>query len=299
MIHTGEETKAQIDVVLRSNPRNSPTQFYRVTLPSALAPSSQQTLSITYHTISAFTPLPSKINQQDKQYLLYVFSLYAPSAYPTQKQKTKIKFPSADIPDYTSEPERQGTVFTYGPFESLPAGAEQEASVRYEYTKPIVQATLLERDIEISQWGGNLATEERYWLTNKGAHLLTQFSRVTWAATQYYNPPTSALKELKVPLKVGSLNPYFTDDIGNVSTSRFRSNTREANLELKPRYPVFGGWKYSFRIGWDADLRKFLRKSKSGDGHVLKVPFLEGPKMSEGVSYERVDLRVILPEGAT
>lgn len=102
-----------------------------------------------------------------------------------------------------------------------------------------------------------------------------------------------------MPLKVGSLNPYFTDDIGNVSTSRFRSNVREANLELKPRYPVFGGWKYSFRVGWDANLHQFLRKSKSGDDYVLKVPFLEGPKMNEGISYEKVELRIILPEGAT
>ena len=134
---------------------------------------------------------------------------------------------------------------------------------------------------------------------NKGAQLEGFFSRVQWAVTQHYNPATSALRELKVPLKVGSLNPYFTDDIGNVSTSRFRSNVREANLELKPRYPVFGGWKYSFRIGYDANLNHFLRKLKLGDGYVLKVPFLEGPKMSEGVSYEKMELRVILPEGAT
>lgn len=277
----------------------SPTQFYRVTLPSPLAPSAQQTLAITYHVLSALLPLPATIQQQDKQYLLYTFSAYSPSAYLTSKQKTKVKFPTADIPDYTSEPERQGTVFTYGPYENIPAGSEQEASVRYEFTKPIIHATLLERDIEISQWGGNLASEERYWLVNKGALLADHFSRVTWASTQYYNPPTSALKMLTVPLKVGSLNPYFTDDIGNVSTSRYRTNLREALLELKPRYPVFGGWKYSFRIGWDADLKSYLRKVAKGNGHVLKVPFLEGPKMVEGVSYEKVDLRIILPEGAT
>lgn len=277
----------------------SPTQFYRVTLSSPLAPSAQQTLSITYHVLSALVPLPATIQQQEKQYLLHTFSTYAPSAYLTSKQKTKIKFPTTDIPDYTPEPERQGSTFTYGPYENTPAGSEQEASVRYEFTKPIIHATLLERDIEISQWGGNLASEERYWLANKGAHLANHFSRVTWASTQYYNPPTSALKMLTVPLKVGSLNPYFTDDIGNVSTSRFRSSKREALLEIKPRYPVFGGWKYSFRIGWDAELKSSLRKLAKGDGHVLKVPFLEGPKMGEGVSYEKVDLRVILPEGAT
>ena len=278
---------------------SSATQFYRVTLPTPLTPSAQQTLSIAYHLLSTLTPLPALINQEDKQYLLYTFSLFSPSAYSTANQKTKLKFPSADIPSFSGKPERQGSSFTYGPFADTPAGAEQEANVRYEFTKPLIHATLLERDIEVSHWGGNLAVEERYWLTNQGAHLATQFSRVKWAATQYYNPPTSALKALNVPLKVGSMNPYFTDDIGNVSTSRFRDSLREANLELKPRYPIFGGWKYSFRIGWDANLRSFLRSSKrESNTYVLRVPFLEGPKMSEGISYAKVQVRVILPEGA-
>jgi len=276
----------------------SPTQFYRITLSEPLKPSAQQTISISYHLLSSLTPLPATINQQDKQYLQYSFSTYAPSAYLTQKQKTKIKFPGVDIPDFTGEPERQGSTFTYGPFDNTPAGAVSAARVRYEYTKPVIHATLLKKDVEISHWGGNLATEERYWLTNKGATLANQFSRVVWQSTQYYNPPTSAIKSLNVPLQIGSLNPYFTDDIGNVSTSAFRSNSREANLELKPRYPIFGGWNFPFRIGWDANLRNSLRTVKGG-GYVLNVPFLEGPKMSEGVSYEKINLRVILPEGAT
>jgi oligosaccharyltransferase complex subunit alpha (ribophorin I) len=228
----------------------------------------------------------------------------------TEKQKTKIKFPNADIPDFTklpkelnadskADPEKQGSTFTYGPYNSIPAGAAQEVSVRYEFTKPLTYASLLERDIEVSHWGGNLASEERYWLQNRGAHLKNHFSRVDWQKSAYMNPATSALKALILPLHPGAVDPYFTDDIGNVSTSRFRPGMKEANLELKPRYPVFGGWKYSFRVGWNADLSQYLRKLAKGDGYVLKVPFLEGPRQPEGVQYARVNLRVILPEGAT
>ena len=298
-IPTGRIIQISTELLSKCPDILSSTQFYRITLPSPLPSNEQLTLSITYHVTSSLKPLPARIAQTDKQYFLYTFSLYAPSAYPTQKQKTKLKLPSVDIPDFTSTPERQGTSFTYGPYEEKPAGAEEEATVRYEFTKPIIHASLLERDIEISQWGGNLATEERYWLQNRGAHLSSQFSRVDWQMSQHYPVPTSALKELKIPLSVGSVDPYFIDDIGNVSTSRFRSNLREANLELKPRYPVFGGWKYSFRIGWNNNLQNFMRRTKDGTGYVLKVPFLEGPKMSEGVSYEKVVLSFILPEGAT
>lgn len=158
----------------------------------------------------------------------------------------------------------------------------------------------MERDVEVSHWGNNLASEERHWLTNRAAALKDHFSRVTHAQASYYNPPTSALKEMRYPLSIGSVDAYFIDDIGNVSTSRFRTNSREANLQITPRYPVFGGWNYSFKVGWNSDLSTFLRRGKGkSDSYVLKIPFLEGPKQAEGTEYERVVTRVVLPEGAT
>ncbi|KAG9238699.1 Ribophorin I [Amylocarpus encephaloides] len=285
----------------------SDTQFYRIKLPSPLAPKAQQTLGISFSYLSALTPLPASIAQQDKQFLVYEFSAYCPSSYVTLKQKTEVKFPTTNIPEYTilpggkgapESPQKQGAKFTYGSFSELPAGAVEVVKVRYEFTKPLIHVSRLERDIEVSHWGGNVAFEERYVMTNRAANLSKPFSRVEWASQQYYNPPTSAVKELKFPLRVGSLDPYFTDVIGNVSTSRFRSNKREANLEIKPRYPVFGGWNYPFRIGWNADLKKYLRQLNTGTGYVLNVPFLEGPKQPEGIEYEHIELRVILPEGA-
>lgn len=173
----------------------------------------------------------------------------------------------------------------------------EPVTVRFEFTKPVTHVSVLERDIEVSHWGGNVAFEERYTLYHRGANLSSLFNRVKWAQQQYYNPNSYALKEMRFPLRVGSADPYYTDAIGNVSTSKFRSNRREALLEIKPRYPVFGGWKYPFTIGWNSDAKNFLRKL-SGGSHVLNVPFLEGPKQVEGTEYERVQVQVILPEGA-
>lgn len=284
----------------------SDIQFYQVKLPTPLAAGKQITLGITYSYLSALHPLPASIAQADRQFLVYEFSAYAPSAYLTSKQKTEVKFPSTIVPEYTiipgangerESPQKQGAKFTYGSYAELPAGAVEPVKVRYEFTKPLIHISKLERDVEVSHWGGNVAFEERYTMTNRAANLSKKFNRVEWASAQYYNPATTAIKELKFPLKVGSLDPYFTDVIGNVSTSRFRSNKREANLEIKPRYPIFGGWNYPFRVGWDADIKKFLRKLNGG-GYVLNVPFLEGPKQPEGMEYEHIELRVILPEGA-
>ena len=285
-------------------------QYYQITLPEPLAPKQQLTLSITYWTLASLTPLPAAIGQTDKQYVLYTFSMYAPSAYKTQKQKTKLKLPTTDVPDATvideslnadgkKDPQKQGTSFTYGAYTDIEAGASSPISVRYEFTKPLTHSTLLERDVEVSHWGGNVAFEERHWLTNRAATLKDHFSRVAYQQSSYYNPPMAALKELRFPLAVGSADAYFVDDIGNVSTSRFRTGPREANLELKPRYPVFGGWKYSFKVGWNGDLSSFVRRVKgASDSFVLKVPFFDGPKQVEGLEYQRVVTRVILPEGA-
>jgi oligosaccharyltransferase complex subunit alpha (ribophorin I) len=279
-------------------------------LPEPLTPSAQLTLSIHYYFVNSLDPLPAAIEQDDKQYLTYSFSAYTPTPYTTENQKTKVKFPNTDIPEYTEtsdlkegpDPERQGSTLTYGPYKTADEhpSSIMPVTVRYEFTKPVIRCTLLERDIEVSHWGGNLAVEDRFWLQNDGASLLKQFSRVSYAMKIYTNAPSTAVKTLKFPLKPGSVDPYFTDDIGNVSTSKFRpgQGKRDGLLELRPRYPIYGDWKYSFKIGWNNALSSFLR-SAADQSYVLKVPFLEGPSAPEGVQYDKMDVRVILPEGAS
>ncbi|KAK2879380.1 hypothetical protein FQN49_000948 [Arthroderma sp. PD_2] len=290
---------------------SSSHQYYIVHLHQPLEPSSKLTLTLSYHLQSALTPVPAAIEQDDKQYLSFTFPQFVSSAYTTNKQKTTIKFRGTDIPDYTKtstlkseeDPKREGSTFTYGPYDmEVKPGTSAPITVRYEYTRPIVTCTRLERDIEISHWGGNLATEDRFWFRNDAAKLSKQFSRVEWTKKQFHNAPSVALNLIRVPLAPGSVDPYFIDDIGNVSTSRFlpSTETRPGLLDLRPRYPIFGDWKYSFKIGWNNPLSSVLRKQKSGSGesYVLRVPFIDGPKMPEGVQYQEVDIRIVLPEGA-
>lgn len=267
------------------------------------------TLGVSYYLLSALNPLPAAIEQDAKQYFGYSFSAYAPSAYFTDTQRTKVKFPNTDVPEYTktsglkiggsADPEKQGTVYSYGPYKTseIAPGTVEPITVRYEFTRPIITATLLERDVEVSHWGGNIAFEDRYWLQNNGAHLAKQFSRVAWSMKTLQNAPSAAISAIRLALRPGTVDPYFIDEIGNVSTSRFSPGrgTRGAVLDLRPRFPVFGGWKYSFKVGWNEDLSSFLRKA-TGDTYVLKVPFLDCFRMPEGVQYEKIEVRVILPE---
>ncbi|KAL7266986.1 dolichyl-diphosphooligosaccharide--protein glycosyltransferase subunit 1 [Rhizina undulata] len=286
----------------------SDTQYYRILISPPIGLGASSTIQINLATTEQLSPVPAEINQGDKQFLQWTGSQYFPSAYSTQKQKTKLKLPNNEVPDFTKlspkkdgteDPTKSGSQFTFGPYKVVTPEDKggESVSVRFDYTAPVIRMDRMERDIEVSHWGGNLAIEERYWMTNIGAKLKNHFSRVSWAASSYYKPATAAIKDLTFPLQVGAKDPYFTDEIGNVSTSRFRSNFREANLELRPRYPVFGGWNYSFVVGWNHELKDFLRTQSNGEDFVLKVPFLEGPK--ESVTYGELEVTVILPEGAT
>jgi oligosaccharyltransferase complex subunit alpha (ribophorin I) len=110
------------------------------------------------------------------------------------------------------------------------------------------------------------------------------------------------LSEITLRLPPSAHSVYYYDVIGNVSTSHFRSGQPaigkkrvvDSTLEIRPRYPVLGGWNYSFTVGWDMPLAENLRTD--GDREVLEVPFLTPLK---GVVVDEEELTIILPEGAT
>lgn len=259
-------------------------------------------MEIKYALINSVTPDPATVAQNDKQYLTHSLPQYAPAAYPSKKQKTKIIFPTDDVPEYTKlnseDPTKAGKSLTYGPYEDIAPGTTGKSlDLRWEFTFPLITAVKLERDLEVSHWGGNLATEERYWLWNKGAQFTGQFSRAKWAATAYYSPPTTAIRSLSFTIHPNPEGVYYTDEIGNITTSKFKSTSKEYLLDLRPRFPVFGNWNNSFTIGYNHDLGTFLHRAATGGKFILKVPFLEGP--AEPMVIDEAVVRVILPEGAS
>jgi oligosaccharyltransferase complex subunit alpha (ribophorin I) len=104
-------------------------------------------------------------------------------------------------------------------------------------------------------------------------------------------------------------SPYFIDEVGNVSTSRFRPSPRvstsslsssaknmaKSHLQLTPRYPLLGGWNYTFSIGYKQPLQDVLRYDSKDSSYKLAVPFLTDLK---NAAFDEVVFRVILPEGA-
>lgn len=113
------------------------------------------------------------------------------------------------------------------------------------------------------------------------------------------------MRAMNVYLPPGVHDVYYTDTVGNVSTSHLRESTSVAKgarskqntfLELRPRYPLLGGWNYSFTLGFDAPLNDWTAYDKRDGRYVVSVPILT--QFPDTVVNE-AELKVILPEGAT
>ena len=113
------------------------------------------------------------------------------------------------------------------------------------------------------------------------------------------------LSSLTLDLPAGIYQPYYYDLIGNVSTSRFRPGRpsppgskrpgQPGWLELRPRYPIMGGWNYSYTLGWDAPLADSVKFDAGTGQYVLGVPFMTP---IPGAAVNDAEVKIILPEGA-
>ena len=112
---------------------------------------------------------------------------------------------------------------------------------------------------------------------------------------QQQDDQTNVVKGLVAHLPPKSFNILYRDDIGNVSTSTVKGSTKQTLLQLKPRYPLFGGWKYKWHHGYDVSLSSFMKR-EAGNKHVLRLPFTGALK---NITVEKMIFELVLPEGAT
>jgi oligosaccharyltransferase complex subunit alpha (ribophorin I) len=125
----------------------------------------------------------------------------------------------------------------------------------------------------------------------------SDFSRIDFQLAAYTHHQTNVVKDLKVILPPKATNVFYRDDIGNVSTSNFHQTAKNSILHIRPRYPLYGGWRYAWHHTYDVPLDGFVKSDKKQTGRfVLQVPFAGA---IANVSIETVFFKVVLPEGAT
>ena len=67
-------------------------------------------------------------------------------------------------------------------------------------------------------------------------------------------------------------------------------------LELRPRYPVLGGWNYSYTIGFDTPLEDSVSYDAKNGMYIVGIPVMT---LIPGAVVDDAEVKIILPEGAT
>ncbi|XP_052201763.1 dolichyl-diphosphooligosaccharide--protein glycosyltransferase subunit 1A [Diospyros lotus] len=278
------------------NPKGMPQAltWYSVSLPKGLSKGERLILDVLAVFTHSLRPFPEKISQPENQRVVFQDSAYYLSPYAVKVQLLSVKLPpDPKIESYTKldNTKVSGSEIKYGPYENLPSFSYSPIVVHFENNKPFAVAQELVREIEISHWG-NLQVTEQYNLIHGGAQTMGEFSRLEYQARPHVRG-ASAFKNLVAKLPPRAHSVYYRDEIGNISTSHLWGDAKKTLLEFEPRYPMFGGWRTSFTIGYGLPLKDFLFQS---DGKRF-LDFSFGCPIDDLV-IDNLIVKVVLPEGS-
>lgn len=163
--------------------------------------------------------------------------------------------------------------------------------MHFESEAPFLAVTTMERWIEVSHWG-NVAVEEKVHLRHTGAVLRGGFSRF-----DYQRHPegsgVNSVRGFRTVLPAAARDVYYRDEIGNISTSHMRVNVAEVELELQPRFPLFGGWKTFYMLGYNVPAHQYL--FERGGYYLLRMRFVD--HLFDEMLVDELYVRIVLPEG--
>ncbi|GLT70142.1 hypothetical protein SLA2020_422390 [Shorea laevis] len=270
------------------------TKYFTISLANPLNSGETTTLEVLYLLTHSLEPFPAEISQSESQLVFYKDGAMILSPYHVKQQTTLIKTPSTRVESFTMvEPtNRVGTELKYGPYEDRAPYSCSPIIVHFENNNPIAVVEELVREVEISHWG-SIQVREQYRLVHAGARHKGVFSRVEYQARPSLSG-VSSFKHLlaRLPPRVHSV--YYRDEIGNISSSHLRTDSRKSELEIEPRYPLFGGWSATFVIGYGLPLQDFLFESPDGRRY---LNFSFGCPLADTV-VDKLTIKVVLPEGS-
>lgn len=266
--------------------------FFKIHFKTPLQPGSETIVRIELVYTRALVPYPSSISQSDKQLVMYHGNHYYYSPYLTKTQTTVVTLPSSSTESFSKVKPvaHNDNLITYGPYENVAAFSISKMTIHCENNNPFLTVTNLNRAIEVSHWGV-ISVEEVIDVAHTGAVLKGPFSRYEFQRDQ---SGIASVKSFKTVLPASASDVYYRDEIGNISTSHLRVLDDSAEVELRPRFPLFGGWKTHYILGYYVPTYEYLYNN--GDQYVLKMRFVD--HVFDDSVIDDCTVRVILPEGS-
>lgn len=270
-------------------------QFYQIDFNASrpLRSKGRAPLVVEFALTNALYPHPDEITQKDRQLMMFYGNAYFYSPYKSLKSSIKYQTGTRRIEDYTNlNPMSVNSEdIIYGPHGSLEPYAYSQITVHYDNNSPFLKVTKLIRTIELSHWG-NVAVTDVIDLIHHGAKLKGSFSRYDYQRET--SSGISSVKSFKMYLPASATSVYYRDVIGNISTSNQRTLLDSVELDIRPRFPLFGGWKTHYTIGYNVPAYEYLYNS--GDDYLLKMRLID--HLFDNMMIEDVTVCIILPEGS-
>lgn len=268
-------------------------KFFQVQLPSSLAGGSKLRLQVETVLSHVLRPFPTHITQAERQLVVFQGNHYVYSPYPTRSQTTRVRLASKNVESYTKlgNPSKNEEIIEYGPFRDVAPYSQDAMKIHYENNNPFLTISSVTRTIEVSHWG-NIAVEETIDLRHTGAILKGPFSRYDYQRQS--DSGISSVKSFKTILPASAQDVYYRDEIGNISTSHLLVLEDSVEVEVRPRFPLFGGWKTHYIIGYNLPSYEYLYTL--GDQYALKMRLVDHVYDDQVIDF--LTVKLILPEGA-
>ena len=237
---------------------------------------------------------PKNIYIKEDQLELFVDTINLVSPYVVKSTYTYVILPSekTKLIKYTKlNMNQSGEKLIYSLTEELPPFSSKKLNIHYLNNKPLMVFNYARKTFQISHWG-NIAVTEEYQIENIGAKLIGEFGRIDY--DDGVTGGKNALKKIRAKLPLRAWGLWYRDEIGNVSTSNARREINDVDLELTPRFPILGGWKSNYDIGYNLPT-KFHVKTNNKGNYMVNLTF--------GMPYKNMlarnyTVKIILPESA-
>lgn len=282
--------------------------YYKIPYPTPLLPNESIELFVRSGFHKTQVPFPQSIPQNGKQRMLYTGFTSFFSMYPVLEYSTTVYTQSSNIDSWTPRrnAEKRDKSIVYSktivtapkPFET-----GEELTIHAQNHSPFYSFSEAKRYFDLS-YNGDVTVTENYFVEHIGAKLSGPFHRSLHDRTQYEinrgsAQPGSEVIGFSAFLPHNTQNIDFRDFNGNISTSRIIHDKDATVVDLQLRFPLYGGWKSDFELGYTYFEPTLAPSSSSSNDDknqvVFTLPF--GYPFNDATG-DIIEIIVLLPEGA-
>ena len=204
-----------------------------------------------------------------------------------------MKLASPNVESYTKlgDPTRHGSLLDHGPSHDTPAYRQGSFRALPESNSLFLTVSSMARVIEVSRWG-DIAVEEHVNPKHMGAVLKGSFSRCDY--DRRTDSGSSSIHSFETILPASAQDVYHRDEMGSIYTRHLLILDDSVEMEVKPRFLLFGRWKTHYIIGYNLPSYEYLYNL--GDQYMLKMRLVD--HVFDEQVIDSLTVKIILPEGA-